>query len=101
MPLILTFVGTDGAARMPMSGSSLPRRLPFQPRLGFRQIAQRAGEPARGAAFRPRRHRARLAHRLDSGVTGGKRTAKEQQIAHGFNSGRNVRQYRPAYLNAA
>jgi hypothetical protein len=75
MPLIPTFVGTDGAARMLMS--TLPRRLPFQPRFGFRQIAQRAGEPARGAAFRPRRHRARLAHRLDRGVTGGKRTAEE------------------------
>jgi len=34
-------------------------------------------------AFRARRHHARLAHGLDRGVTVGKGTAEEQDIAHG------------------
>jgi hypothetical protein len=60
-----------------VNGSPLSRRLSFQPGFGFCQIAQRPREPTRGAAFRAGRHRARLAHRLDRGVTGGKRTAEE------------------------
>jgi hypothetical protein len=99
----LSASGTSGTARLvALTGEgALPRHLSFQPRFGFCKIAQRAGEPLRGAAFRTRRHRACQAHRLDRGVTGGKRTANEQQIAHGSTPAGNVRQYRQGQLNAA
>ena len=77
--------GTDGTAGLlaPVRGGTPPWRLSFQPCLGFCQLAKRAREPPRGMAFRARRHHARLAHGLDRGVTVGKGTAEEQDIAHG------------------
>jgi len=77
--------GTDGTggSLVPAGDGTSPRRLSFQPGLGFCQFAKRAREPPRGAAFQTRRHHARLADGLDRGVTVGKGTAEEQEIAHG------------------
>lgn len=76
--------GTDGTADLlALVRGGTPRRLSFQPCLGSCQFAKRAREPAHGVTFRTRRHPARLAHGLDRGVTIGKGTAEEQEIAHG------------------
>jgi hypothetical protein len=76
---------TRGAARSLafVRGSTPSRRLSFQPGFGLCQFAKRACEPPHGVAFRTRRHCARLADDLEGGMTVGKGTAEEQQIAHG------------------
>lgn len=95
--------GTEGTPRSLalVSGGTPVRRLSFQPSLGFCQFAERVREPACGVAFRPRRHRARLAHDLERGVTVGKGTAEEQEIAHGLNSDQTRGHHGQVDLNAA